>query len=158
MKHLGLFLSCMMLLNCGCIRNKTTNATKNITSLEALLPENTIKIIKATTKISFFKVEQHLIAGTENEYSNKSIFQRDLTEQEVTQFLKLVYQDNSYNWQNYTETVPNFLPTKQFVLKNGNEQVNVLLDLKKQMLSVINLDGQHIIPITNKLQNFLIKF
>lgn len=157
MKTLITFCISFIMLNCSSIRkNKIT--TEDHTHIEAILPPNTYKTVQEPLDIDFYIMQQKLIEGTTNEYTNKAVFIRKLSEKEVSKFAAIINIDTSYDWNSYSEKATSFTPNKQFRIKANNGQVNILLDENQELISFINLDGQNIIPITNKLKRFLEKF
>lgn len=160
MKYLFYIICCFSLVNCKCsnITTSSSSQQESVNQLEALLPENTFKTLQNTNTIAFYKIEQKLIKNTENEYTNKSVFIRNLNEKEVPVFLINITNNHAYNWQLYTEEVNNFSPSKQFILKHNNEQINLLIDSTNNLLSVINLEGQNIFPMNKKLISYFKNF
>lgn len=157
MKTLITFCISFMMLNCSSTRkNKIT--TEDHTYIEATLPPNTYKTVQEPLDIDFYIMQQKLIEGTTNEYSNKAVFIRKLSQKEVSKFTSIINIDTSYDWNSYSEKATSLTPNKQFRIKANNGQVNILLDENQELISFINLDGQNIIPITNKLKRFLEKF
>ena len=146
-----------MMLSCSSIRKKEKPAGNN-TYIEATLPPNTFQVILEPSEIAFYHIEQKRIKGTKDEYSNKSQFVRMLTPKETSKFISWINTDASYLWNNPSEKTSSFTPSKEFRLKSNNGQVNMLVDENNALVSFINLDGQNIIPITEKLKSYFEKF
>lgn len=162
MRTLKLIVICIIVVSCGCKKNNSQTGTieKTATSkvfLQTLLPESTYTTVKNATSVKVFTIEQKLIEGTTDEYSNKSTFIRDLESNEISKFISTVLEDDSYKWELYKENPDVFEPSKQFVVKSDTDQANVLFDEGRSLISVIDLDGQHILPISQEVKDFLIK-
>jgi len=157
MKFLITFCFSMMMLSCSSIR-KTEKPSDDNTFIASILPENTFKALMSPLDIGVYKLEEKRIEGTKDEYTNKAVFIRKLSQKEMNTFISMLGMDASYTWDQYSEKTYAFTPTKEFRLKSNTTQVNIFLDHNKALISFINLDGQNIIPITTKLKTFLEKF
>ena len=153
-----IIIFCSLLFGCKCVQkeekaqqNSLINATEK---LEEFLPQKTFEVLNNVDEISFFKVVPTLIEGTKDEYSNKSVFVRYLSEEEKNQLLLQLKSDESYQWDNYSEDI-NFKVSYQLVCKSENGQFNLLTNKENTMVSFISLDGQSVIPIHKNLNEFL---
>jgi hypothetical protein len=159
-KGISLFVLCCFLIGCKSTQPKA-NAQAPIKAalsdmVEAFLPAATFESFNDIQKVSLFRIERSLISGTTDEYSNKSIFDRDLTQPEVDSFLALLKSDTSYKWKEYSEEIP-FKADKNYVFKTSHGQFNVLTNSERKLISFISLDGQKLIPIHADFSNFLEK-
>lgn len=157
MKILITFCISFMMLSCSAIRKKEKPAEDN-TYLEATLPPNTFQVIQGQSEIAFYRIEQQLIKGTKEEYSNKSVLVRILQPKETSKLIAWINTDASYLWNVASKKKSPFTPSKEFRLKDNNGQVNILVDENNALVSFINLEGQNIIPITEKLKSYFEKF
>ncbi len=147
-----------LLVGCKCFNQEIVNPTitNNYSSdkVEGFLPETTYKVLNSIGQISYFKVAQKLIEGTDNEYSNKSLFIRDVSEAELIQLVHLLKNDDSYQWANYSEK-NNFEVANQFVCKSEQGQFNLLTNKDNTLVSFISLDGQSVIPVHENFSKYL---
>ena len=109
-KGISVLIICCLLIGCKCANNdaKAQSHLKAASSdmVEGFLPPTTFKSLNNIQKVSLFKIELSLISGTTDEYSNKTIFERDLSQSEVASFLALLKNDASYKWKEYSDTIP----------------------------------------------------
>jgi hypothetical protein len=124
--------------------------------VEAFLPPATFESLNNIEKVSLFRIELSLISGTTDEYSNKSTFDRELSQSEVDSFLALLKSDTSYKWKEYSDEIP-FKADKNYVFKTSDGQFNVLTNSERKLISFISLDGQKLIPINAEFSDFLEK-
>jgi hypothetical protein len=124
--------------------------------VEAFLPAATFESLGNIEKVSLFRIERSLISGTTDEYSNKSIFARDLSPSEVDSFIALLKLDTSYKWIEDPEEIP-FKADKNYVFKTSTGQFSVLTNSGRKLISFISLDGRQLIPIQPNFSLFLDK-
>lgn len=160
-KGISLFILGCLLIGCKCGQPEAFGQAaplKAVSSdmVEGFLPVTTFESFNSIEKVSLYKIERSLISGTTDEYSNKSIFDRDLSQSEVDSFLALLKSDASYKWKEYSEEIP-FMADKSYVFKSSNGQFNVLTNSERKLISFISLDGQKLIPIHADFSDFLEK-
>ncbi|MGB1308598.1 MAG: hypothetical protein ACPG6B_06790 [Oceanihabitans sp.] len=143
----------IFLVGCNC-SNQVISQTIVSEKVEGFLPQATFEVLNTIEQISYFKVTPTLIEGTEDEFSNKSLFVRDLSESEIQELLQYLKNDDSYQWTKYSEEI-NFEAANQFVCKSEEGQFNLLTNKKKSLVSIISLDGQRIIPINQNFTSYL---
>lgn len=147
-----------LLVGCKCAQKENTiqDISDSIVSekLEGFLPQATFETLNTINQISYFKVNSSLIEGTDNEYSNKSLFVRDLSDTELKELLHYMKNDDSYQWENYTKET-NFEVANQLICKSDQGQFNLLTNKDHTIVSFISLEGQSIIPINQDLTIFL---
>lgn len=125
--------------------------------IEGFLPERMYNKVMETHQISLHTIK-HILIDTETlAYSNKLVFVRELTQDEIVAFKQLLLTDSSYHWKAYNEEFI-FYPSKQFVLKSSNDPLNIVANFDNSYISFIGLDGQMVLPIQNGLQEFLNRF
>ena len=161
-KGISLFLLCCLMIGCKCGQAEAFGQaaplkTSSSEMVEAFLPPTTFESFNNIEKVSLFRIESSLIAGTTDEYSNKSIFERELSQSEVDSFLVLLKNDTSYKWKEYSEEIP-FKADRNYVFKTSNGQFSVLTNSERKLISFISLDGRKLIPIQADFSDFLEKF
>ena len=152
------FLSVLCMISVGGLYAQDTNGqekTPKSELIEAFLPERTYKTLTESHDISQFAVKHILLDSDTLEYSNKLVFLRDLTQEEVTSLLQLLNDDASYIWKEYNDDFT-FYPCRQYVLKNGRNPINVIVNFEYTHVSFISLEGQMVIPIQLQLRELLL--
>ena len=160
-RGISLIVLVFVLIGCKCGQPEAFGQaaplkTSSSEMVEAFLPPTTFESLNNIQKVSVFRIERSLISGTTDEYSNKSVFDRDLSQSEVDSFLALLKMDTSYKWKEYSEEIP-FKADKSYVFKTSNGQFNVLTNLERKLISFISLDGKQLIPINADFSDFLEK-
>lgn len=150
----------MAFLVCSCNGTKTTadkaQALTQAELLQGVLPASAYKAMVSAESGKLFKVVPTLIEGTTDEYSNKSIFEKDLTQKQLLTLKTQLNSDLAYDWKQYEQN-KEFEPEFQLVLKSSKGNVNLLVDMEQGLVSYINLDGQQLIPVTKDTQKMLKK-
>ncbi|MDO6597768.1 hypothetical protein Q4512_12655 [Oceanihabitans sp. 2_MG-2023] len=154
-------LSIVLLTTYNCKSNKNKQSafkasTPNTTTLKSLLNNTPISVLEQSSEISLYKIVQKPIEGSEGETSNKLVFQKKLDTKATNLLVQNILNDNSYDWKNYSEKLE-INPTIQFVVKKDNEFLNLIYDPTLKHIGFINLEGQNIIPVSNKLHDMLLQ-
>ena len=146
---------CFIILGCSSSKEVVMAQSAPMSSVyvESFVAEKIFATLTQTNRISYYTVQPKLIEGTDNEYSNKSVFVRDLDENTMNALLKLVKDDSSYSWKEAAGDV-DFSPTEQFVFRSDDERFSLLTNSDHSLVSFINLEGQKIIPTQQKLKDF----
>lgn len=118
--------------------------------------EPTFNLVSSSSEITVYTIENSLIEGTTNEYSNKLVFQKKLEKETASNFVNVVLSDASYDWSLYKDQQSSFSPTKQIIVKNTSGQLNLMYDPTTRLLGFINLEGQQILPVTQAFHHILI--
>ncbi len=124
--------------------------------MEGFLMEPTFDLVSTSSEINVYSIENSLIEGTTDEYSNKLVFQKKLEKGGINNFVKDVLNDASYNWSLYKDQQSSFSPSKQIIIKNISGQLNLMYDPTARLLGFINLEGQQILPVTPAFHQILI--
>ncbi|MDP2686139.1 MAG: hypothetical protein Q8O62_02895 [Aequorivita sp.] len=147
-------------VGCVCQKNivgaEINASSSGISKIEGFLMEPTFTLVSSSSEISVYLIENSLIEGSTDEYSNKLVFQKKLEKEIASKFVKDVLSDTSYEWSLYKDQQPSFSPIKQIILKNSSGQLNLMYDPKDHLLGFINLEGQQIVPVTKKFHQILI--
>ena len=150
----------MLLLVCSCkCTDPATDKARALTApekLEGVLPASAYNAMAYADSGKLFKVEKSLIEGTTDEYSNKSIFTKELSDKELKALIAQLNSDLAYDWPQFDKG-QDFTAHYQLALKSANGSVNLLIDMQKGLVSYINLDGQQLLPVTKDTQEQLKK-
>lgn len=153
-------LSLYIVMGCTCQKDIVAAESKPLTSsvskIEGFLMEPTFNLVSSSSEIAVYSIENSLIEGTTDEYSNKLVFQKKLEEETASNFVNVVLSDASYNWSLYKDQQSSFSPTKQIIVKNTSGQLHLMYDPTTQLLGFINLEGQQILPVTQAFHHILI--
>lgn len=155
--YLFTVLSIYITVGCTCQKDIADVEMKaSNTKIEGFLMEPTFNFVSSSSEIAVYSIENSLIEGTTDQYSNKLVFQKKLEEETASNFVNVVLSDASYDWSLYKEHQSSFSPTKQIIVKNTSGQLNLMYDPTAQLLGFINLEGQQILPVTNAFHHILI--
>lgn len=163
MRNLAIVCFAFFLISCNCQKHsiktseKSTSIKTNEPSIiEGVLTENSFAIFNTFTEVSVYDIKKTLIDGTTNEYSNKLVFNRKLPQETAALLVQEVLTDASYNWKEYKEEV-SYKATKQIIVKNQYEQINLMYDPELQLLGFFTLEGQNVIPVSDTFNLNILK-
>lgn|GEM_PF-5595876 len=155
--YLFTVLSIYITVGCTCQKDIADVEMKaSNTKIEGFLMEPTFNLVSSSSEIAVYSIENSLIEGTTDEYSNKLVFQKKLEEETASNFVNVVLSDASYDWSLYKDQQSSFSPTKQIIVKSTSGQLNLMYDPKTHLLGFINLEGQQILPVTQTFHQLLI--
>ncbi len=132
------------------------SSSSNNSQIEGFLMEPTFNLVSSSSEVNVYSIENSLIEGTADEYSNKLVFQKKLEKETANNFVGDILNDSSYSWSLYKDQQPSFSPTKQIIVKSTSGQLNLMYDPAAQLLGFINLEGQQILPVTTAFHQILI--
>ncbi|MCZ4317496.1 hypothetical protein O4H26_00690 [Aequorivita viscosa] len=151
------------LLFAGCKSNffqkdKTTVHTsshqESSSKIEGFLLEESFDIISNYSSIEIFGILKKPIDEEPGKFSNQLVFQRKLTDTEAQKLVKNLLYDSNYLWSSYNDN-PDLSPSKQIIIKDGQNQINILFDRNLAYVTFINLNGASVLKIKNPLKSLL---
>jgi len=151
-----LMLGFVLTIGCGYAQDTLKAQKPKVTHelIEGFLPERMYNKVLESHQISLHTIK-HILIDTETlAYSNKLVFVRELTQEELLVFKQLLLVDTSYHWRAYNEEFV-FYPSRQFVMKSSRDPLNIVANFDNSYISFIGLDGQMVLPIQGELKAFL---
>ena len=156
-------LCCAALLFTGCKSNffkrdkptvHTSSQQQSSAKIEGFLLEECFDIISNYSSIEIFGILKKPIGEEPGQYSNQLVFQRKLSAPEAQNLVENILADASYIWSSYNDS-PDLSPTRQFVIKDGNNQINLLVDANLGYVTFINLNGTSVLKTKDPLKSLL---
>ncbi|MDC6404059.1 MULTISPECIES: hypothetical protein [Maribacter] len=151
MQKLALLM--VVLLMYSCMSSQKSEKSKGSgtiesTKIKALInPERFGKIENANTVIRIDLVKT-LIEGTENEYYNQLKVLDTLNVNSAQELKQVLIDDTNYVWD-LQNSNSSFDPQQQFILKNNDEQLTILLDENENKIAFMDLFGRKVISVTS---------
>lgn len=159
-KHFLAFYCCLaFLVSCNgqkTIKTDEVNEPSSISSekIKVFLREENFDLLASADVVVIYDIKKALIEGTTDEYSNKVFLKDTLEKKNVEKLVALLKNDSSYDWT-FKESKTDFNATRQFLVKNNTKRIFLLVDEKTMKMGFINLEGQKVVKISNRLSTYL---
>ena len=135
------------------IVNENSNE-ENSSKIEGFLLEESFDIINNYSSIEIFEILKKPIEEEPGKYSNKLVFQNKLSDTESRELVENILSDSNYLWYSVKDN-PDLSPSKQIIIKDDYNQINILFDKNLEYVNFINLNGSSILKIKEPLKSLL---
>ncbi len=145
-------------MSCKCAKVNSQSTDELLVSnpkIAQVFSDKQLVVIDALTSVDVFNIVPQLVNGTKDRYSNKTKYIKKLDEKEIIHLFNLVLDDANYDWD-FKDNLP-FSPTAQILLKGGNHQFMFLYSESTGQMSVIDIEGQQVFKINEKLIDYFNK-
>lgn len=123
-------------------------------ALDSILGDTKWNQLKTANAINVYRVDSVLVDEKTMEYGRKVIPLNALSKDNVTSFLSEV--TSLQNYPVVKQPLAGFNPNLQFEMCTENCELSLLLDSKINKVGFINLEGQEVVSISEKLKTFLL--
>lgn len=142
-----------MSCKCAKVNSQSTDELLNKNpKIAQVLSDKQLVVIDNLTTVDVYKIVPQLVNGTKNRYSNKNKFIKSLNEKEINYLFNMILNDLNYNWDN-RDNLP-FNPSAQILLKGANYQFMFLYSESTGQMSIIDIEGQQVFKIKDKLIDY----
>lgn len=139
-----------MSCKCAKVSSQSTDELLNHNpKITQVLSDKQLVVIDDLLSIDVYKIVKQLVNGTKDRYSNRNEFVKKLDEKEWNYFFSLVLNDANYDWD-FDKNLP-FDPSAQVLLKGANHQFMFLFSESTGQMSIIDIEGQQVFKIKDKL-------
>ncbi|RKR14653.1 hypothetical protein CLV91_0731 [Maribacter vaceletii] len=151
------FIGIVFMFSCNSQQKKETikkETLKKSNKIEVFLKEKNFKILNNSNQIIEYIIQNTLIEGTVDEYSNKLFLKDTLEQATVQKLVSYLILDSSYSWDDNRKEAT-FTPSRQFLIKGESSRLTLLVNKDATKLGFINLEGQKIVMLSEALTNYL---
>lgn len=142
-------------MSCKCAKVNSQSVDELLSSnsrMSGALSEKQTIVLNNLKSVDAYKIIQQLINGTKDRYSNKNKFVKSYNEKEINELLRLVINDDNFDWD-FDENLP-FNPSAQILLKDENNQFMFLYSQSTSQMSIIDIEGQQVFKIKQPLIDY----